>query len=70
MAHFIDNFLSKDKEQDRQSFIRAWNDQRAKEEEDDKFKNYLVEENERLNKINKTNEKIIEGLMEKLNKQT
>ena len=46
------------------------NDQRAKEEEDDKFKNYLVEENERLNKINKTNEKIIEGLMEKLNKQT
>ena len=31
MAHFIDNFLSKDKEQDRQSFIRAWNDQRAKE---------------------------------------
>ena len=46
------------------------NDKRAKEEEDDKFKNYLVEENERLNKINKTNEKIIEGLMEKLNKQT
>lgn len=31
MAHFIDNFLSKDKEQDRQSFIKAWNDQRAKE---------------------------------------
>ena len=31
MAHFIDNFLSDDKEQDRQSFIRAWNDQRAKE---------------------------------------
>lgn len=43
-------------------------DNKEKEDQNDKFKNHLIEENDKLNKINKTNEKIIEGLLEQLNK--
>ena len=43
-------------------------DNKEKEEQNDKFKNHLIEENDKLNKINKTNEKIIEGLLEQINR--
>ena len=34
---------------------------------DDKFKNFILDENEKLNKINRTNEKILDGFIEKIN---
>ena len=35
--------------------------------EEDKFKNYILNENEKLNKINRINEKILDGLIDKIN---
>ncbi len=34
---------------------------------DDKFKNFILDENEKLNKVNRKNEKILDGFIEKIN---
>ena len=43
------------------------NTKKGKLNNDDKFKNFILDENEKLNKVNRTNEKILDGFIETIN---
>ena len=58
-----ENYLLR-KELKRKNNIKGNNDN------EDKFKNFILNENEKLNQINRNNEKILDGLIEKINEIT